>query len=150
MCEKGGGVLLIVNKKMINNANKEQEVKITRIGGYLHKITTILDSSGKVLYRSISPLMVELRPRDIMQIIVGATILAIPLGFTEETWNLSERLPLINVFYRAVFSIIFIALFIGFNFYRFRLKGRSFEHIKRIIIVALPASRSGTIVDVIK
>ena len=84
---------------MNSNPNKEQEIKITRIGGYLHKITTILDSSGKVLHRSISPLMVELLPRDIMQMIVGATILAIPLGYTEETWDLGERLPLTNVLY---------------------------------------------------
>ena len=118
---------------MNSPTNKEQEVKITRIGGYLHKITTILDSSGKVLYRSVSPLMVELRPRDIMQMIVGATILAIPLGFTEETWKLGEQLPLINVLYLTVLSILFISLFVYYNFYRFHLKGRVFEYIKRVI-----------------
>jgi uncharacterized membrane protein len=118
---------------MSTSTNKEQEVKITRIGGYLHKITTILDSSGKVLYRSVSPLMVELRPRDIMQMIVGATILAIPLGFTEETWKLGEQLPLTNVLYLTVLSILFISLFVYYNFYRFHLKGRTFEYVKRVI-----------------
>jgi uncharacterized membrane protein len=169
---------------MNTNATREQEEKITRIGGYLHKITTILDSSGKVLYRSISPLMVELRPRDIMQMMVGATILAIPLGYTEETWNLGERLPLTNVLYLTALSMLFIALFVYYNFYRFHLKGRVFEYIKRvlatyfvslivvgvlltiiekcpwqtdyllaikrIIIVAFPASMSATIADVLK
>jgi uncharacterized membrane protein len=118
---------------MNTSTNKRQEVKITRIGGYLHKITTILDSSGKVLYRSISPLMVELRPRDIMQMIVGATILAIPLGFTEETWKLGEQLPLRNVLYLTVLSLLFISLFVYYNFYRFHLKGRVFEYVKRVI-----------------
>ena len=147
-------------------------------------ITTILDSSGKVLYRSVSPLMVELRPRDIMQMIVGATILPILLSFTEETWNLGEKLPLTNVIYLTVLSILFISLFIYYNFYRFHLKGRTFEYIKRvlatyfvslivvgvlltiidkcpwqtnyilaikrIVIVAFPASMSATIADVLK
>ena len=118
---------------MNTTTNKEQEVKITRIGGYLHKITTILDSSGKVLYRSVSPLMVELRPRDIMQMIVGATILAIPLGFTEETWKLGEQLPLTNVLCLTLLSILFISLFVYYNFYRFHLRGRIFEYVKRVI-----------------
>ena len=118
---------------MNNPTNKEQEVKITRIGGYLHKITTVLDNSGKVLYRSISPLMVELRPRDIMQMIVGATILAIPLGYTEETWNLGEQLPLTNVFCLTALSMLFISLFVYYNFYRFHLKGRTFEYVKRVL-----------------
>ena len=118
---------------MNNTTKKETEVKITRIGGYLHKITTILDSSGKVLYRSVSPLMVEVRPRDIMQMIVGATILAIPLAYTEETWNLGEQLPLTNVLCLTALSMLFIALFVYYNFYRFNLKGRVFEYVKRVL-----------------
>jgi uncharacterized membrane protein len=169
---------------MNSNPNKAEEIKITRIGGYLHKITTLLDSSGKVLYRSVSPLMVELRPRDIMQMIVGATILAIPLAYTEETWDLGGKLPLTNVLCLTALSMVFIALFVYYNFYRFHLKGRTFEYvkrvlatyfvalivvgvlltiiekcpwqtdyvlaIKRIIIVAFPASMSATIADVLK
>ena len=77
--------------------------------------------------------MVELRPRDIMQMIVGATILAIPLGFTEETWKLGEQLALTNVLYLTALSILFISLFVYYNFYRFHLKGRVFEYVKRVI-----------------
>jgi uncharacterized membrane protein len=76
--------------------------------------------------------MVELKPRDIMQIIVGASILAIPVGFTEETWNLGARLPLNNVLALAMISLIFISLFVFFNFYRFQLRGYVFEYIKRV------------------
>lgn len=78
---------------------EEQDKKhtIKRIGGYLHKVIPVMDSTGKILSYTLKPLMVELKPRDILQIIVGASILAVPIAFTEETWNLGEKLPLVNV-----------------------------------------------------
>jgi len=108
---------------------------IKRIGGYLHRLSPVLDSTGKVVSYVTTPLMVELKPRDIMQIIVGASILAIPVGFTEETWNLGERLPFSNILALAIISLVFIALFVYFNFYRFQLKGYVFEYIKRIVAI---------------
>jgi uncharacterized membrane protein len=114
--------------------NKTKQT-IKRIGGYLHRLSPVLDSTGKVVNYVTTPLMVELKPRDIMQIIVGASILAIPVGFTEETWNLGERLPLNNVLALAMISLVFIALFVYFNFYRFQLKGYAFEYIKRVIAI---------------
>jgi len=108
---------------------------IKRIGGYLHKLSPVLDSTGKVVNYVTTPLMMELKPRDIMQIIVGASILAIPVGFTEETWNLGERLPLNNILALAIISMVFIALFVYFNFYRFQLKGYGFEYIKRVVAI---------------
>jgi uncharacterized membrane protein len=105
--------------------------KIKRIGGYLHKITPIADSSGKVVNTIIAPFMVELKPRDILQIIVGATILAIPVGLTEETWILASELKMENVLLLGFISILFIALFVYFNFYRFNLKKHLGEYLKR-------------------
>ena len=117
--------------------NERQKGKqgIKRIGGHLHKLSPVLDSTGKVVNYVTTPLMMELKPRDIMQIIVGASILAIPVGFTEETWNLGERLPVNNVFALGVISLVFIALFVYFNFYRFQLKGYVFEYIKRVVAI---------------
>ena len=65
---------------------------IKRIGGYLHKVIPVLDSTGKIISYTLKPLMVEFRLRDLLQIIVGASLLAIPIAFTEETWDLGERL----------------------------------------------------------
>ena len=104
-----------------------------RIDGYLHKVIPIVDATGKVVSQAVTPLMVELRPRDLMQIIVGASMLAIPVGFTEETWALGERLPLINVLALGIISIIFLATFIYFNFYRFNLRQHLGMYIKRVI-----------------
>ena len=162
----------------------EQKPKIERIGGYLHKVVPIKDGTGKILNFALKPLMIEFHPRDLLQIIVGATILAIPLAFTEETWRLGELLPVKNVTVLALISILFISLFVYFNFYRFNFKGHAFEYLKRvvatyvcalivvgvvltviqkcpwgtdsilalkrIVIVAFPASMSATVSDALK
>lgn len=115
--------------------NTKPKFTIKRIGGYLHKVVPIVDDTEKVIHHFVTPLMIELRPRDIIQIIVGSAILAIPVGFTEETWNLGESLPLQNVFLLAIISILFLAIFVYFIFYRYHLKGRVFQYIKRIIAI---------------
>jgi uncharacterized membrane protein len=108
-------------------------IKIRKIDGYLHKITPIVDGTGRVINHVISPFSVELKPRDILQILVGASILSIPVGLTEETWTLAASLPLIKINAIMVLSLLFIALFVYFNYYRFYLKGRFFEYLKRVI-----------------
>ena len=127
---------------------------------------------------------VEFKPRDAMQIMIGSAILAVPVGFTEETWKLGETLPTLNVFVLLVTSLLFISLFVYHNYY----KGNFAEHwdefvkrvlgtyvvsavvvgllltiihrapwsadlllaVKRVIIVAFPASMSAAVADMIK
>jgi uncharacterized membrane protein len=108
-----------------------------RVGGYLHRVVPIADSAGKVLSYALSPLMVEFRPRDLMQIIVGASILAVPVAFTEETWNLGAQLPLGNVLTLSALSVLFIALFVYLNFYRFAFRGHVVEYCKRVLAIYL-------------
>ena len=117
----------------MENNRSETKFVIKRIGGYLHKVVTVMDSTGKVLHTVVSPFMVEFKPRDMLQIIVGATILAIPVGLTEETWILAQQLQMKNVLWLGLISIFFIALFVYFNFYRFNLKGNSIQYIKRVV-----------------
>jgi uncharacterized membrane protein len=119
--------------------NTYKEVLIERLGRgkYLHAIIPIMDKSGKVVHRVVKPLMVELRKRDIVQILVGSTILAIPVGFTEETWNLGQRLPMTNILLLALFSILFIALFVYMNFYRHYFREHVAAYIKRVISIYL-------------
>ncbi len=110
---------------------------LKRIGGYLHKVAPVLDGAGKVISYVTTPVMVELKARDVMQIIVGASILAVPVAFTEETWKLGEELPLLNVLILSFISVGFIAAFVYFNFYRYMLKGNTGEYIKRVVAVYL-------------
>ena len=111
------------------------QVSIKRIGRYLHKVVPIFDSAGKVIHYAVTPVMVEFRPRDLLQIIVGASILAVPVAFTEETWQLGEKLPLRNVIGLTSLSLLFIGLFVYFNFYREMFRQHFWEYIKRIVSI---------------
>lgn len=110
---------------------------IKRIGGYLHRVVNIVDGTGKVVQTAITPFMVELKPRDMLQIIVGASILAIPVGLTEEAWILGNELPIGNVACLGGITLLFISLFVYFNFYRFNLKGNILKYIKRVVATYL-------------
>ena len=114
---------------------KIKDFKIMRIGGYLHKVAEVTDEAGQVIHRVVSPIMIELRPRDIIQIIVGATVLAIPIGLTEETWKLGETLPIMNALILLGVTLVFIAAFVYFNFYRNMLKGHFYSYILRVVSI---------------
>ncbi len=104
-----------------------------RIGGYLHQVTHVKDPKGKIFNFFIKPIMVELRPRDIMQIVVGAALFAIPVSFTEEVWKLGETLPNENIIGLTLVTLVFIAAFVYFNFYRYNFKDHKFEYLKRVL-----------------
>lgn len=108
---------------------------IQRIGGYLHRVVPISDATGKILSYALKPVMVEFRPRDLMQVILGASVLAVPVAFTEETWNLGAELPLVNVLVLSGLSLVFIGLFVYFNFYRYLFKSHVWEYVKRVISI---------------
>ncbi|MCB0342298.1 MAG: DUF2391 family protein [Pseudobdellovibrionaceae bacterium] len=110
-----------------------QKTEVHRINGYLKEVVTFFDSTGKPISNIINPLMVELKPRDVLQLFVGAFLIAAPLCFTEEVWNLSVSLKNMKVYYLALVSFVVTTLFIYFNFYRSRLRGNIINFIKRII-----------------
>lgn len=157
---------------------------IKRIGGILHRVVPIADKSGEVISYALRPLMVEFKTRDVIQVIVGSALLAIPVSLTEEAWNLGRDLPNLNIGIIGVLSLILISVFVYFNFYKNNFKQHKFNFIKRtistyllsfivvagiltildkcpwqtdhvlamkrVIIVAFPASLSGTLSDMIK
>lgn len=106
--------------------------EVVRIAGKLKEIITIRDEKGKILHKIISPLMVEFHPKDVLQVIIGAAILAVPVGFTEETWNLGETLPLPNIVGLFLLSLLFISMFVYYNYYKGKLKEHLGEFIKRV------------------
>ena len=72
----------------------EEKIELIRRlgpGRYLHRIIPIIDASGKVIHRVVKPLMVEVRARDVVQIVVGASILAIPAELWSLRFNASHR-----------------------------------------------------------
>ena len=118
------------------------KTEIKRVNGYLKEVVTFFDSSGKPISHIINPLMVELKPRDILQIFVGAFLVSAPLCFTEEVWQLSISLKSANVFALGGVSLVTVALFIYFNFYRFKLKGHLANYFKRTLATYLITASS--------
>ncbi len=106
--------------------------KIIRVDGKLREIITVFDTKGKVLQRIVNPVMLEFYPRDLVQVIVGASILAVPVAFTEETWKLGETLPLLNIILLLLLSIVFISSFVYYNYYRNKMKEHRNQFFKRI------------------
>ncbi len=120
---------------MSNDTDVDPQETIHRIDGHLHRRIPILDSSGEVVEHVLRPLMVKLHARDIAQICVGTSILAIPVAFTEETWDLGRTLPLANVAALAFISLAFIALFVHLHFYRGFLGQYMFDYVKRVVAI---------------
>ena len=113
----------------------KKDYSVQRISGYLHKVIPIVDSTGKIISHAIKPLKVELRRRDLMQIIVGASILSVPVAFTQETWDLGRDLPLLNVMILGALSIIFLGLHVYFAFYRYEFSDHVGEYLKRVAAI---------------
>lgn len=61
---------------------------------------------------------VEFSYKDLLQVLIGASILAIPVGFTEETWKLGETLPWANILGLFIVSIMFISMFVYYHYHR--------------------------------
>jgi uncharacterized membrane protein len=109
--------------------------EVVRIAGRLREIITVHDSAGNLLHKIINPLMVELYPRDIVQIIIGASLLSVPVGFTQEVWDLGVSLPMLSIYFLALLSLFFIAIFVYYNFYRDHLKNHWIEFLKRVFVI---------------
>jgi uncharacterized membrane protein len=70
----------------------------------------------------------------LLQVFIGAAILAIPVGFTEETWRLGETLPLMNIMGFIIASLIFITVFTYYHYYhKIQVNGYYDELVKRVL-----------------
>lgn len=77
--------------------------------------------------------------RDMLQIAVGASILAVPVAFTEEVWDLGKDLPFLNVLGISLLSLFFITAFVYYNYDHDHHHGRIHygEFIKRVAVTYL-------------
>lgn len=115
-------------------SNTKTDKTIVRIAGALKQITTVRDKEGKLLHKIIAPLKVEVHTHDVMQMIVGAAILAIPTAFTEESWRLGHELPILNIIGIMILALLFIAIFTYYNVYSKELITQHWdEFIKRVL-----------------
>ncbi len=71
---------------------------------------------------------------DFIQIVIGSSLLIAPIAFSEEAWRLSESLPLFNVFFIMVLSLLFLGLYVYQGIYSANIKNRLSAFIFRIFI----------------
>ncbi len=79
----------------------------------------------------VLPLKVEFHPKDVLQVIIGASILAIPVAYTEEIWKLGTTLPLLNAMAFMVISLLFVGAFTYYNYYRHNINVHMDKFVKR-------------------
>ena len=115
----------------------DSQREIQRIAGELHAVTPVHDENGRVVTHHIRRLHLELTLKDRVQILVGASILAIPMAFTEEVWNLGADLSWVSVFILAIVSLAFIGLFIYLNSYQQHMKLYRNHFLNRLITTYL-------------
>ena len=108
--------------------------EVVNVAGRLEEITTVSDEKGKVLKRIMRPLMIKFHLKDMLQVIIGASILAIPVGYTEETWHLGDTLPLLNIMGFLILSLLFIGAFTYYHYYRNHMKNHGTEFVKRTFL----------------
>ena len=74
---------------------------------------------------------------DASQLVIGAFALAVPISFSEESWRLSETLPLGNLFLIFIISILFLSFFAYGSVFQGNIKNRRVAFVLRIIIAYL-------------
>jgi uncharacterized membrane protein len=70
---------------------------------------------------------------DLSQLIVGASVLSVPIAFTEEAWNLSRTLPIINLLVIVFLSVAFIGIYAFRGIYEGKVKGRLLTYLLRVL-----------------
>ena len=109
------------------------EKEITRIDGQLYETITVKDDQGNSVQSFQFPLKVELKLQDLMEIVVGASILAVPVAFTEEVWNMGDDLHWYNVALLDIVGLLFMGSFTYFKSYRKHLDLYRNEFYKRVL-----------------
>jgi len=71
---------------------------------------------------------------DLSQLIIGSTVLSVPIAFTEEAWNLSETIPILNLGVIMLLTLCFIALYAYKGIFQGKIKERKKTFIKRVLI----------------
>jgi len=71
---------------------------------------------------------------DASQVAIGAFALAVPISFSEEAWLLGETLPVKNLIYISLLSVVFLSFFAYESVFQANIKYRVPVFISRILI----------------
>lgn len=71
---------------------------------------------------------------DVIQVIVGASALSVPVAFSEEAWDLGRSLPIANIFLLVALSLLFINLYSIHNIFQGNIRHRLLTYLSRTAI----------------
>ena len=71
---------------------------------------------------------------DLIQIVIGSSLLVAPIAFSEEAWNLSRSLPTRNIIFLMTLSLLFIGLYVYQGIFSGNVRFRIGVFISRIFI----------------
>lgn len=91
------------------------------------------EAKNKFLARVVGPTVVEFDIHDLIQIIIGASIIAVPIIFSQQSWNFVDVLPLLNTFIVLGLTVFFIAIFTYFHYHKENLRANPRYHIGKLI-----------------
>jgi len=82
---------------------------------------------------------------DVSQVMIGAAMLSVPIAFTEEAWDLSREIPLVNLGFLVILSLGFCALYAFQSIYRGKIERRRkvflsrvfFDYLLSVLVVIL-------------
>ncbi|WP_430816300.1 DUF2391 family protein [Carboxylicivirga sp. RSCT41] len=70
---------------------------------------------------------------DLSQLIIGASVLSVPIAFAEEAWNMSRTLPTFNLIVIVLLSLCFISIYAYRGIYQGQIKNRIPTYIFRVL-----------------
>lgn len=71
---------------------------------------------------------------DLIQVVIGSSALSVPLAFSEELWLLSESLPVTNIIFIFILSLLFISAYSVQGIFQGNIKYRFGHFCLRTII----------------
>ncbi|WP_346858812.1 DUF2391 family protein [uncultured Draconibacterium sp.] len=71
---------------------------------------------------------------DLSQVIIGSSVLSVPIAFTEEAWNLSKTIPVLNLGVIIILTLCFIGIYAFKGIFQGHIKQRKATFVKRVFI----------------
>ncbi|MCY1720252.1 DUF2391 family protein [Prolixibacteraceae bacterium Z1-6] len=71
---------------------------------------------------------------DLSQVIIGSAVLSVPIAFTEEAWNLSKTIPILNLGVIVILTLSFIGIYAFKGIFQGHIKQRKITFVKRVLI----------------
>ncbi|WP_346855452.1 DUF2391 family protein [uncultured Draconibacterium sp.] len=69
---------------------------------------------------------------DLSQVIIGSSVLSVPIAFTEEAWNLSKTIPVLNLGVIIILTLCFIGIYAFKGIFQGHIKQRKATFVKRV------------------